>query len=99
MNKIAIILLTFLFSANVGQAQEFKDFQGPEAKNYKPWKHKQKTSVVNVNVNPNEKKGPNFKNSNIWEEDSALKAINKTTTSKESKTGPEVKNRKPWAKN
>ena len=98
MKKVAIFL-GFLFISLGAFAQKRSDFQGPKYKNYKPWKHKTKSTVVYINKDKKNLKGPKYKNYKPWRdttnEDKKVLNVN-LSADKPKLTGPKYKNYKPW---
>ena len=99
MRNLALII-AFAFISLPSFAQKRNDLQGPKYKNYKPWKHDTKSTVLFVTDVKSELKGPEYKNYKPSKK--ASKEVNKIviTRSKRSElTGPAYKNYKPWRDN
>ncbi len=62
MKRKLLITIAFIFSINFYSFSQSKGMQGPEAKNYKPWRDS-KPSATNIIVSrPNTITGPEAKN-------------------------------------
>lgn len=95
---ISLVVVTVFVSMGVS-AQNSKGLKGPAAKNYKPWKDKNKSSVVIVTKDPHNLRGGAAKNYKPWMQKSkeetnvyVLKSKNPTHKMR----SPEAKNYKPW---
>lgn len=102
MKKIGLILGFAMLSIGVS-AQELttvkrSDLQGPAYKNYKPWKHKNVSTVLYVDTSKKGLTGPAYKNFKPWESTSNKNAVVVNTSGHERQklTGPAYKNYKPW---
>lgn len=99
MKKAALILPIILLFVSVGFGQAKNDLKGPAAKNYKPWKDKNKSHATLVTSDKSNKKlmGPEAKNQKAWknnEQDESV--IVATTSGKKKLMGPAAKNHKVW---
>ncbi len=97
MKKTIVLICCLALSANA-ISQSRTDMKGPNAKNYKPWKHEAKaTPVESKTAGAVEVKGPRAKNKKAWRKGTEGYAdvsvdTNRTKTLK----GPKAKNAKPW---
>jgi hypothetical protein len=92
MRNINIVITVFFISLSA-LAQNRNDFTGPKHKNFKPWMHKAEPTLVFKKTNKIVLKGPEIKNTKIWEtrkEDLELITLKKSKLSK--LTGPAYKN-------
>lgn len=94
---IGMVIVMFVVVGSIG-AQVPKDLKGPAAKNYKPWKDKNKGASVNVVSVSSEKtlKGPEAKNYKPWKNKSTRTSGVKIGEAKPKLKGPAAKNYKPW---
>jgi len=92
---IGMLIALFVTIGSV-EAQVPKGLKGPAAKNYKPWKDKNKEASVNVVSISSKKelKGPEAKNHKPWKDDNA--STSKIIVAKNNLKGPAAKNYKPW---
>lgn len=64
MKRILILLVGFMAGSEIAFSQVRSDFKGPQAKNYKAWKHAVETTSVDIVTDQQEVlKGPKAKNS------------------------------------
>ena len=98
MKKSILVLLVMLFSISGAFAQLAKGLKGPDAKNYKPWKDKNRTSVVVVTQKTHKLQGPAAKNFKPWREEKQSKsfAVKFGNSEKNKLRSYEAKNYKPW---
>ena len=94
--KNLIWILAIMVGSSMA-AQKKNDLQGPEAKNYKPWQHKAKSTTVVSTSNKNKLTGPAYKNYKPWQDNDKQKSYAIVTDNKRNKLkGPAYKNYKPW---
>ncbi|WP_139955701.1 hypothetical protein [Flavicella sediminum] len=101
MKGLVSILCIAFFSITCVSAQSKNGLKGPAAKNYKPWKDKNKSSLVLVTQNTKQLKGPEAKNYKPWKDNSAKESeayVVALDTKKRNLRSPEAKNYKPWKK-
>ncbi|MDP4681074.1 MAG: hypothetical protein NWS46_12000, partial [Cyclobacteriaceae bacterium] len=94
---IGMLIALFVTIGSV-VAQVTKDLKGPAAKNYKPWKDKNKEASVNVVsiLSKKELKGPEAKNYKPWKDKNNRAPGVKISEAKPKLKGPAAKNYKPW---
>ncbi len=100
MKKAILILPIIFLFVSVGYGQAKNDLKGPAAKNYKPWKDKNKsqTTLVTVDKSDNKLMGPEAKNHKPWENKEQFQSTTLVSTSNKKKKlmGPAAKNHKVW---
>ncbi|MFT6335822.1 MAG: hypothetical protein ACJA2S_002842 [Cyclobacteriaceae bacterium] len=98
MKYLIGMLIAMFVTVGAIEAQVPKDLKGPAAKNYKPWRDKNKEASVNVVSIPSKKalKGPEAKNYKPWKDENDLTASIKVNEVKAKLNGPAAKNYKPW---
>ncbi|MBU2916279.1 MULTISPECIES: hypothetical protein [Reichenbachiella] len=98
--KTIIIAFAFTLAATMSFAQSRNDLKGPAAKNYKPWKDKNKTevSIVMKSTDADRVQGPAAKNQKAWDQDSKADFQEVALVSRKNDLkGPAAKNQKVWA--
>lgn len=100
MKKAVLIIPLIILFVSVGYGQAKNDLKGPAAKNYKPWKDKNKSHATLVTFDKSDKKlmGPEAKNHKPWENNEHYESVTLVSTSNNKKKlkGPEAKNHKVW---
>ncbi len=99
MKNIIAMAVVVVFSVSGVLAQNSKGLKGPAAKNYKPWKDKNKTEITVVVKERQDLQGPSAKNNKVWKskgEDLEVYAV-EFDKRRKGLEGPEAKNYKPWA--
>lgn len=99
MKKFILVLTLFVGAQVSVMAQNPLGLKGPEAKNYKPWKHQAKDNVMLVNIPSEKKQGPANKNAKNWKSDINTQFLDVDLEYRERETGPKGKNRKVWRQN
>lgn len=94
--KNLVWILAIMVGSSV-YAQKQNQLQGPEAKNYKPWKYETEATVVVNKSSKKDLKGPEAKNFKPWKDENSTETIAIVTDNKRRKLqGPAAKNYKPW---
>ncbi|MEQ6119731.1 hypothetical protein [Reichenbachiella sp. MALMAid0571] len=100
MKKVVLILPAILLFFSIGYGQTRNGLKGPAAKNYKPWKDKNKSHATLVTFDKSDKKlmGPEAKNHKPWENKEKFQSVTLVSTANDKKKlmGPEAKNHKVW---
>ncbi|UXP31652.1 hypothetical protein N6H18_14985 [Reichenbachiella agarivorans] len=98
--KTIIITLALVLVASFSFAQGRNGLKGPAAKNYKPWKDKEKTeTTISMKSKDAERvQGPTAKNQKAWDKKNKEEYTEVTLVSnRKNLKGPAAKNHKVWA--
>ena len=97
MKYLAALFIALIVTIGAAEAQRPMNLKGPEAKNYKPWKDKDKTQASTaVFVRTEKLQGPAAKNYKPWKDKADRPTTVRVKEAKPRLMGPAYKNRKPW---
>ncbi len=96
MKYLIALILGLIISIGTVAAQRPTDLKGPAAKNYKPWRDKDKVKTKVVTMRKERLQGPAAKNYKPWANKAKRTPGVKIAEAKPKLKGPAAKNYKPW---